>query len=80
MFNGEIYNHISLRKDLEKDGIKFTEPSEHFFSFNNPLGACSNCGGYGDIIGIDPDLVIPNTGLSIYEDAIAPSRGQKLKK
>tara|TARA_B100001093_G_scaffold517105_1_gene597625 strand:- start:80 stop:2800 length:2721 start_codon:yes stop_codon:yes gene_type:complete len=65
---------------FEKDGIKFTVPSEHFFSFNNPLGACSNCGGYGDIIGIDPELVIPNTGLSIYEDAIAPWRGQKLKK
>ena len=65
---------------FEKDGIKFTVPSEHFFSFNNPLGACSNCGGYGDIIGIDPELVIPNTGLSIYEDAIVPWRGQKLKK
>ena len=65
---------------FEKDGIKFTIPSEHFFSFNNPLGACSNCGGYGDIIGIDPELVIPNTGLSIYNDAIAPWRGQKLKK
>ena len=65
---------------FEKDGIKFTIPSEHFFSFNSPLGACSNCGGYGDIIGIDPELVIPNTGLSIYNDAIAPWRGQKLKK
>ena len=65
---------------FEKDGIKFTIPSEHFFSFNNPLGACSKCGGYGDIIGIDPELVIPNTGLSIYNDAIAPWRGQKLKK
>ena len=71
---------FTYNNKFEKDGIKFTEPIEHFFSFNNPLGACSNCGGYGDIIGIDPDLVIPNTGLSIYEDAIAPWRGQKLKK
>ncbi|MAR26692.1 MAG: excinuclease ABC subunit A [Flavobacteriaceae bacterium] len=71
---------FTYNNKFEKDGIKFTEPSDHFFSFNNPLGACSNCGGYGDIIGIDPDLVIPNTGLSIYEDAIAPWRGQKLKK
>ena len=65
---------------FEKDGMKFVEPSEHLFSFNNPIGACSDCGGYGDIIGIDPELVIPNTGLSIYENAIAPWRGQKLKK
>ena len=60
--------------------MKFIEPSEYLFSFNNPLGACSKCGGYGDIIGIDPELVIPNTGLSIYENAIAPWRGKKLKK
>jgi excinuclease ABC subunit A len=50
------------------------------FSFNNPLGACSKCGGYGDIVGIDPELVVPNTGLSVYENAIAPWRGEKLKK
>ena len=65
---------------FEKDGIKFIEPSQHLFSFNNPLGACSSCGGYGDIVGIDPELVIPNTGLSVYENAIAPWRGEKLKK
>ena len=65
---------------FEKDGIKFNEPSQYLFSFNNPLGACSSCGGYGDIVGIDPELVIPNTGLSIYESAIAPWRGEKLKK
>jgi excinuclease ABC subunit A len=65
---------------FEKDGIKFNEPSQHLFSFNNPLGACSSCGGYGDIVGIDTELVIPNTGLSIYESAIAPWRGEKLKK
>ena len=65
---------------FEQDGIKFIEPSQHLFSFNNPLGACSSCGGYGDIVGIDPELVIPNTGLSVYENAIAPWRGEKLKK
>ena len=64
----------------ELDGVKFLEPNEHLFSFNNPVGACLNCGGYGDIIGIDPELVIPNTGLSIYEDAVAPWRGKKLRR
>ena len=65
---------------FELDGIKFSQPTEHLFSFNNPVGACPECGGYGDIIDIDPDLVIPNNGLSIYENAIAPWRGLKLKK
>ena len=71
---------FNFNNNFELDGIKFKEPSEHLFSFNNPLGACSECGGYGDIVGIDPELVIPNTGLSIYENAIAPWRGEKLKK
>ena len=81
-----IVENISTNKSyffnnkFEIDGMKFIEPSEYLFSFNNPLGACSKCGGYGDIIGIDPELVIPNTGLSIYENAIAPWRGEKLKK
>ena len=85
--NGEILiKNISTNKKYlfnnkyELDGIKFLEPNEHLFSFNNPVGACSSCGGYGDIIGIDPELVIPNTGLSIYEDAIAPWRGKKLRR
>ncbi|MBT6448422.1 MAG: excinuclease ABC subunit UvrA [Flavobacteriaceae bacterium] len=85
--NGEmLIENISTNKKYffnnkyERDGIKFLEPNEYLFSFNNPVGACSNCGGYGDIIGIDPELVIPNTGLSIYENAIAPWRGKKLKK
>ena len=67
-------------KKFEQDGIKFLKPTEHLFSFNNPYGACSNCNGYGDIMGIDPELVIPNTGLSVYEECIAPWRGQKLSK
>lgn len=57
---------------FELDGIQFYEPNIHFFSFNNPYGACPTCEGYGSIIGIDEDLVIPNTGISIYDDAIAP--------
>ena len=65
-------------KKFEQDGIKFIKPTEHLFSFNNPFGACSNCNGYGDIMGIDPELVIPNTGLSVYENCIAPRRAQKL--
>ena len=62
------------------DGLEFTIPSPHLFSFNNPYGACDACEGYGDIMGIDPDLVIPNTGLSIYENAIAPWRGESMSK
>ncbi|MEX1383100.1 excinuclease ABC subunit UvrA [Lutibacter sp.] len=57
---------------FELDSIQFLEPNTHLFSFNNPYGACPTCEGYGNVIGIDEDLVIPNTGLSIYEDAILP--------
>jgi excinuclease ABC subunit A len=59
-------------KKFELDGIKFLEPNTHFFSFNNPYGSCPKCEGYGHTIGIDEDLVIPNTTLSIYDNAIAP--------
>jgi len=62
---------------FELDGIIFLEPNTHFFSFNNPYGACPKCEGYGNIIGIDADLVIPNTSLSIYEDAIVPWRTER---
>ena len=65
---------------LEADGIKFTKPDTNFFSFNNPYGACTKCEGYGDIVGIDERLVIPNTSLSLFDDAIFPWRGKKLKK
>jgi len=65
---------------FELDQIHFTEPNVHFFSFNNPYGACPHCEGYGDIVGIDPDLVIPNTNLSIYEEAIAPWRGKSMRR
>ncbi len=63
---------------FELDGMTFLEPNVHLFSFNNPYGACPKCEGYGDIIGIDEDLVIPNTGLSIYENAVFPWRGDSM--
>lgn len=63
---------------FELDGISFLEPNVHLFSFNNPYGACPKCEGYGDVIGIDDDLVIPNTGLSVYENAIFPWRGESM--
>jgi excinuclease ABC subunit A len=65
---------------FELDGITFDEPSVHMFSFNNPLGACPLCEGYGKIIGIDEDLVVPDKSLSVYNDAIACWRGEKMKK
>lgn len=63
---------------FELDGMTFLEPNMHLFSFNNPYGACPKCEGYGDVIGIDEDLVIPNTGLSVYENAIFPWRGESM--
>ena len=63
---------------FELDGIKFEEPSVNMFTFNNPYGACKKCEGYGNIIGIDPSLVIPNPGLSIYDGAIACWKGEKM--
>ncbi|NVK51515.1 MAG: excinuclease ABC subunit UvrA [Flavobacteriaceae bacterium] len=64
---------------FELDGITFLEPNTHFFSFNNPYGACPTCEGYGNVIGIDEELVIPNTGLTIYEDAIVPYKSDSYK-
>lgn len=63
---------------FELDGMQFLEPNVHLFSFNNPYGACPKCEGYGDVIGIDEDLVIPNTSLSVYENAIFPWRGESM--
>ena len=65
---------------FEIDGIKFEEPTEHLFSFNSPLGACPKCEGYGKVIGIDEDLVVPNRGLSIYEEAIACWKGESMSR
>lgn len=65
---------------FEADGIEFEEPTVHMFSFNNPVGACPTCEGYGKVIGIDEDLVIPNKSLSIYQDAVACWKGDKMKE
>lgn len=82
---GEIYIQSLSDKKLrhfsnkfELDGITFLEPNVHLFSFNNPYGACPKCEGYGDVVGIDQDLVIPNTALSVYENAIFPWRGESM--
>ena len=82
---GELYietlssNKITeFNNRFEADGMVFMEPNVHLFSFNNPYGACPTCEGYGDVIGIDEDLVIPNTALSVYENAIFPWRGESM--
>ena len=68
--------HYSDRFEL--DGITFEEPTPNFFSFNNPYGACKKCEGYGKVVGIDPDLVVPDKSKSVYDGAIAPWRGEKM--
>ncbi len=72
----EILHEFSNKFEL--DGIVFEEPSVNLFTFNNPFGACKRCDGFGTIIGIDPDLVIPNKSLSVYEGAIACWKGEKM--
>lgn len=71
---------IRFSERFEADGMQFVEPSEHLFDFNSPLGACPTCGGFGNIIGIDPDLVVPNKTLSICQEAIACWRGEKMSE
>ncbi len=73
-------NRKEFSNNFEADGIQFATPNVHLFSFNNPFGACPVCEGYGDVIGIDPELVIPNTELSIFEEAIAPWKGSTMRK
>ena len=70
-------DHIHFSNKFELDGIKFEEPVPNLFSFNNPYGACPVCGGFSLVLGIDPDLVFPDKRLSVYENAIAPWRGEK---
>ncbi|MCP4052078.1 MAG: excinuclease ABC subunit UvrA, partial [Mesoflavibacter sp.] len=86
-FEGKGNCYIETLKDnsirhfsnkFELDNMQFLEPNVHLFSFNNPYGACPKCEGYGDVIGIDEDLVIPNTALSVYEEAIFPWRGESM--
>ena len=81
---GEMYLEINKKKVLhfsnkfEADGILFEEPVPNLFSFNNPFGACPTCEGFSQILGIDPDLIIPDKSLSVYEGAVAPWKGEKL--
>ena len=82
--HGECGLYIDGRYEMfserfEMDGIRFVEPSEHLFDFNNPIGACPTCKGFGNIIGIDPDLVVPDKTKSIYDDAIACWHGEKMR-
>jgi excinuclease ABC subunit A len=84
--NGDCYverlehdtKHFTNR--FEVDDMKFEEPNEHFFNFNSPFGACKTCEGFGTILGVDPDLVIPDKNLSVYDGAIAPWRSDKMKE
>ena len=76
--NGSKKLHFSNKFEL--DGIQFEEPVPNLFSFNNPLGACTTCEGFSLVLGIDPDRVIPDKNLSVYEGAIAPWKGEKLSQ
>jgi excinuclease ABC subunit A len=76
----ETTQTVTFSDKFEEDGITFEEPTEHLFSFNSPLGACPVCEGYGKIIGIDENLVIPDENLSVYDDAIACWRGETMKQ
>ena len=75
---GEKKKHFSDKFEL--DGISFTEPSINLFSFNNPFGACRTCEGFGKVLGIDEDLVIPDKSLSVFEGALAPWRGEVMSE
>ena len=75
--NEDIYQEFSNK--FEADGIEFEEPTVHIFNFNNPIGACKLCGGFGKIIGISEKLVIPNQKLSIFQNAVACWRGEKMQ-
>jgi len=78
IYKGEELIEETFTNRFERDGINFEEPNEHLFSFNNPLGACPRCEGYGKIIGIDEDLVIPNKSLSLYEDVVVCWKGETM--
>lgn len=72
------FSKVDFSNRFELDGMEFQEPNEHFFTFNNPFGACKTCEGFGQVIGIDPELVIPNQNLSVYEGAVAPWKGESM--
>ena len=74
------HNTKTFSDKFELDGVLFEEPSVNLFSFNNPYGACRKCEGFGNILGVDPDLVIPDNTLSMFEGAVAPWRSETMKK
>lgn len=78
--NMETQEEISFSDRFEADGILFEEPTVHLFNFNNPIGACPRCEGYGKVLGIDPDLVIPDKSLSVYDGAVLCWRGNTMKQ
>ncbi|MFA5816837.1 MAG: excinuclease ABC subunit UvrA [Bacteroidales bacterium] len=80
IFQNGDYQEEQYSNRFEMDGILFEEPSVYLFSFNNPLGACPVCEGFGSTIGIDEDLVVPNTNLSVFEEAIVCWKGEKMSK
>jgi excinuclease ABC subunit A len=71
---------LVFNNKFEADGMSFELPSQNLFNFNNPYGACKNCEGFGQVIGIDEDLIVPDKTLSLYEGAIAPWRGEKMSE
>ena len=77
---GETPAYQDFSNRFEADGIKFEKPNPSFFSFNNPYGACPRCQGYGNVIGIDEDVVVPNKQLSVYEDAVTCWKGEKMSE
>ncbi|MBW6482902.1 MAG: excinuclease ABC subunit UvrA [Vicingaceae bacterium] len=79
-YENETPKRLTFSNVFELDNITFQEPNLHFFSFNNPFGACKTCEGFGSVIGIDNDLVIPNKNLSIYEDAVVCWKGEKMQQ
>ncbi len=77
--NGTVIKNQKFTNQYDEEGIEFIEPSTNLFSFNNPLGACPKCEGFGKVIGIDEDLVIPNKSLSVYQDAVICWKGEKMQ-
>lgn len=80
VFDGPEPRRLEFSMRFEADGITFMEPSEMMFNFNNPVGACPTCEGFGQVLGVDPQLVIPDPGRSVYDDAVVCWRGEKMSE
>ncbi len=80
VFDGPEPRRLEFSTRFEADGITFMEPSEMMFNFNNPVGACPTCEGFGQVLGVDPELVIPDPGRSVYDDAVVCWRGEKMSE